>query len=69
LAYVITDDDEVGMEETPILRAGGVVELKAVVGYSGSKLEDKRLVQVAEEGYVAVAGGLMDTLTDASVRC
>jgi hypothetical protein len=32
------------MEETPVLWAGGVMEFKAVVGCSGSKLEDERLV-------------------------
>lgn len=50
LAYVIADDDQVGPEELPVLRAAGVVKLEAVLSFAGTDLKDEGLVDISEEG-------------------
>jgi hypothetical protein len=44
LAYVIADDDEVRSEEPPVLGAGRVVKLEAVLALAGAYLKGERLV-------------------------
>ena len=50
LANVEADDDKVGVQESVVLWAGGVVEFEAVVPVIEANVEDEGLVYVAELG-------------------
>jgi hypothetical protein len=49
MTYVEADDDQVGLEQPPRVRAPGVVELKAVLSPSGADVKHKRLVHIPQQ--------------------
>jgi len=49
LVYGKAEYDQVRLEQSPGLRAGGIVELEAVLSFARADVKDERLVHVPEE--------------------